>query len=81
MKKEQLFTDLNDEQAEKVVGGVGRVGGGLGGGAGAGTNGWGAGGTPSAGHGLIGSGNFAPPPPASSDAGPNVDWVIRPVKI
>jgi len=38
MKKEQLFTELSDEQAEKVVGGVGR-----GPGPGAGANAWGAG--------------------------------------
>ena len=38
MKKKALFTDLSDEQTEKVVGGVGRV---LVPGPGAGANGWG----------------------------------------
>jgi len=41
MKKEQLFTNLSDEQSEKVVGGSGRDLGDPG--AGAGTNAWGAG--------------------------------------
>jgi hypothetical protein len=50
MKKEQLFTDLNDEQAEKVVGGVGRDNNGK--------NGWGTPGQPSAGHGICGTGMF-----------------------
>jgi len=54
MKKEQLFTELSDEQAEKVVGGVG-----VGATPGAGINGWGAGG-PAAGHGLINAGFSAP---------------------
>jgi hypothetical protein len=58
MKKEQLFTELSDEQAEKVVGGVGVQGGGQGGGAGAGTNGWGAAGTVSEGGGLCHAGFF-----------------------
>ena len=59
MKKKELFKDLSDEQAEKVVGGVGRV---FPGGPtpGAGINGWGAPGTPSAGGGLISAG-FTPP--------------------
>ena len=59
MKKKELFTDLSDKQTEKVVGGVGRVGAGSGHKAGAGVNGWGAPGTPSAGHGLISAG-FSP---------------------
>ena len=50
MKKEQLFTDLSDEQAEKVVGGVGRDNNGK--------NGWGTPGQPSAGHGICGTGMF-----------------------
>ena len=41
MKKQQLWIDLSDEQAEKVVGGVGRDLGDPG--AGAGTNAWGFG--------------------------------------
>ena len=59
MKNGQLLMDLTDEQCEKVVGGVGRivVGGPM---PGAGLNGWGAPGTPSAGHGLINAG-FSPP--------------------
>lgn len=59
MKKEQLLTDLTDEQCEKVVGGVGRNGVGPDEGAGAGTEGWfgGIGGS----HGLAGSGPFSPP--------------------
>ncbi len=68
MKKKELFKDLSDEQAEKVVGGVGRVlDGGPGTGAGAGVNGWGAGGTPSEGHGLLSAGFSGPP-----GANPNV---------
>ena len=47
MKNEQLLIDLSDEQCEKVVGGVGRLGPNFGG-AGAGTQGW--------------FGNGAPPP-------------------
>ncbi len=39
MKKEQLFTQLSDEQAEKVIGGVGILGPNFAG-AGAGTQGW-----------------------------------------
>ena len=59
MKKEQLFTELSDEQAEKVVGGAGAIIAGVGSPvAGAGVNGWGVG--PSAGHGL-GSAGFTPP--------------------
>ena len=42
MKREQLFTDLSDEQSEKVVGGVGARVEGVGHPvAGAGVNGWG----------------------------------------
>ena len=41
MKKQQLWIDLSDEQAEKVVGGSGRDLGNPG--AGAGTNAWGSG--------------------------------------
>ena len=53
MKNEQLLIDLSDEQCEKVVGGVGRLGGGQGGGAGAGTQGW--------------FGNGSPPPDGSNN--------------
>jgi hypothetical protein len=59
MKKEQLLTDLSDAQCEKVVGGVGRLGGGLGFGAGAGTRGWVGNGALPPGldaHGLAGAG-------------------------
>lgn len=48
--------DLSDEQAEKVVGGVGLAGGGQGGLGGAGENGWGVEGTPSFGGGLCHAG-------------------------
>ena len=54
MNKKQLWIDLSDEQAEKVVGGVG-----AGPGPGAGINGWFGG--PSAGtNGLINAGFNAP---------------------
>ena len=53
MKKDQLWTDLSDEQCQKVVGGAGR---GDTPQSSAGFNGWGADGTPSAGHGLFSAG-------------------------
>ena len=66
MKKEQLFTDLNDEQAEKVVGGVGRIfADGPGGPAGAGEAGW-FGGAPGSGHGLLSAGQGFSPFPSKS---------------
>ena len=74
MKNEQLLMDLTDEQCEKVVGGVGRAGGGQGGGAGAGTAGWFGNGP----NGLFGSGQFSGP--VLGDAGPNEDHVFRPGK-
>ena len=51
----RLITELTDEQSEKVVGGVGS-----GPVPGAGIAGWGAPGTPSAGHGLLSAGFSAP---------------------
>ena len=56
MKKDQLWTELSDEQCQKVVGGVGR---GETPGTSAGFNGWGAAPNPSAGHGLFSAG-FVP---------------------
>ena len=53
MKNEKLFVDLSDEQAEKVVGGVG-----FGPGPGAGVNGWGIEGSPAEGGGLCSTGMF-----------------------
>ena len=67
MKKKELFKDLSDEQAEKVVGGVGRVFD-DGSPAGAGVNGWGVDDTPSAGHGLKGAAGFMTPPPENSNS-------------
>ncbi len=63
MKKGQLFTELNDQQAEKVVGGVGI---GADPGDSAGVNGWGA--PPGSGHGLFNAGFKAG---HSITAGPN----------
>ena len=65
MKKEQLFTDLSDEQAEKVVGGVGI---GATPGSSAGFNGWGAPGSPAGGHALLSAGFTTG---TSLTAGPN----------
>lgn len=56
MKKQQLWIDLSDEQAEKVVGGVG-----VGDVPGAGINGWFGGTPPGNGAGLAGSAGFSPP--------------------
>ena len=56
MTNEKLFVDLNDDQAEKVVGGVGQ---GTTPGSSAGFNGWGAEGSPSEGGGLFHAG-FTP---------------------
>ena len=53
MMKSKLITQLSDEQLKKVVGGVGI---GATPGTSAGFNGWGAGGSPSAGHGLFSAG-------------------------
>jgi len=81
MKNKQLLMDLTDEQCEKVVGGVGRNGGGQGGGAGAGTQGWfgnGSGPPDPSDNGLFGSGQFSGP--VLGDAGPNEDHVWRPGK-
>ncbi len=64
MKKEQLLTDLSDEQCEKVVGGVGAGDDP----AGAGTQGWfGRGSFPGDPNntGLFGSGQFVGPAPKS----------------
>ena len=60
MKKKELelFKDLSDEQAEKVVGGVG-----AGTPPGAGAFGWGGTGHPSEGHGLKSAGFMAPGEP------------------
>jgi len=54
-EKSSLWNDLTDEQSEKLVGGVG-----AGTNPGAGAFGWGAGGQPSDGHGLISAGFTAP---------------------
>ena len=53
--KHGSWEELSDQQCEMVVGGVG-----VGPTPGKGINGWGAAGTPSAGHGLINAG-FSPP--------------------
>ena len=65
MRNQKLFTDLTDEQAEKVVGGVGSTVPAGAGGAGAGTVGWFGDGPGGIGnplnHGLDGSGQFVGP--------------------
>jgi hypothetical protein len=69
MKKEPLFTELSDKQAEKLVGGVGRIGRGNDFGAGAGSTGW-FGGPPGSGHGLSSAG-FTP-----GDLNPNSHGMV-----